>query len=131
MVRNFARFFVTDGIGGILMFIGKALIIILSGWFTYLIVMNTKSIKNEIYSPVFPVIIVVIIAYILGSIFLSVYSFSATAILHAFLLDEEVGGKRAPGPLVEFAKKNQKQKKDDGESKTSLNKVEKEPNNMN
>ena len=84
------------------MFIGKALIMILSGWIAYLIVMNADSIKDEIYSPVFPIVVVVIIAYILGSVFLSVYSFSATAILHSFLLDEEVGGNRAPSTLRKF-----------------------------
>jgi membrane associated rhomboid family serine protease len=66
-----------------------------SGFIAYLILMNS-SIKEEIYSPILPVIIVVILSYIVGSIFLSVFSFSATAILHAFLLNEELGGNIHP-----------------------------------
>lgn len=73
-----------------MMFIGKALIMILSGWIAYLIIMNSEELKDNVYSPVFPVIVVVVIAYLLASIFMSVYSFSASAILHSFLLDEEV-----------------------------------------
>ena len=75
---------------------------ILSGWIAYLIIMNSEGLKDNVYSPVFPVIVVVIIAYLLASIFMSVYSFSASAILHSFLLDEEVKGGRTPKSLMEF-----------------------------
>lgn len=95
IVRNCARFSIISGIGTILMFVGKALIISLSGWISYLIIMNS-DLKDKVFSPIFPVIVVCIIAYIMASIFLSVYSFSSTAILHSFLLDEEVKGNRAP-----------------------------------
>jgi len=83
------------------MFVGKALIMVLSGWIAYLIIVNS-DLKDKVYSPVFPIVVVVVIAYLLGSIFLSVYSFSSTAILHCFLVDEEVKGNRAPKPLREF-----------------------------
>lgn len=86
---------------------GKALIIVLSGWIAYLIMMNS-SLKDKIYSPVLPIIVVVIIAYIMASIFLSVYSFAANAILHAYLVDEEVKGGRTPPSLQEFIEKNDK-----------------------
>jgi choline transporter-like protein 2/4/5 len=93
IVRNCARFSIIAGIGAILIFVGKALIIIASGWIAYLIMMNT-DLRQKLYSPVFPIIIVTIISYIMSSIFLSVYSFSATAILHCYLADEEIGGNR-------------------------------------
>jgi hypothetical protein len=105
IVRNAARFTIISGIGAILMFVGKALIIILSGWISYIIMMNSK-LKDEIFSPIFPVIVVCMIAYILASIFLSVFSFASTAILHAFLIDEEVKGNRAPESLKSFVKRN-------------------------
>ena len=106
IVRNAARFSITTGIGAILIFIGKALIMVSSGWIAYLIMMNS-DLKDKIYSPVFPVIVVVIIAYILASIFLSVFSFSANAILHCFLVDEEVQGNRQPKSLQPFIDKNE------------------------
>jgi hypothetical protein len=45
IVRNVARFSMVTSIGFILMFVGKALIIILSGWISYIIMMNS-SLKN-------------------------------------------------------------------------------------
>ena len=105
IVRNAARFSIIAGIGAILIFVGKALIVILSGWIAYLIMMNSEM-KDQLYSPVFPVIVVCIIAYILASIFLSVYSFAANAILHCYLVDEEVQGNRQPKSLQEFIDKN-------------------------
>ena len=76
LVRNGLRFSITASIGAILMFVGKAFIMVLSGWIAYLIIMNS-FIKDKVYSPVFPVVIVVVIAYLLASVFLSIYSFSS------------------------------------------------------
>lgn len=107
VVRNCARFTIILGIGNILMFFGKALIMALNGWIAYLIIMNSKY-RNQVYSPIFPVIVVVIITYLITSVFLSVYSFSSTAILHCFILDEEIKGNRAPKSLQPFLEMNDK-----------------------
>jgi len=89
------------------MFIGKALIISLSGFIAYIILMNCY-LKDEIYSPIFPVVVCVGIAYLIASIFLSVFSFSANAILHCYILDEDIGGKNHPESLNEFLGENEK-----------------------
>jgi choline transporter-like protein 2/4/5 len=80
-------------IGTMLMFIGKGVIMVVSGWIGYLIIMNAEPLKDKIYSPIFPVIIIVFIAYLLASVFLSVFSFSATTILHCFIIDQELSAK--------------------------------------
>lgn len=134
IVRNCARFTIISGIGAILMFIGKAIILILSAWIAYLIIMNSK-LKDEVTSPIFPIIVVVIIAYIMASIFLSVYTFSSTAILHAFLLDEEVKGNRAPQSLRDFCERYDKTKQGDHKAheephKGTEGKTEKHANNI-
>jgi hypothetical protein len=105
IVRNAARFSIVLSIGVILIFVGKALIIVLSAWIAYIILMESY-LKDNIYSPIFPVIVVCGIAYIISSIFLSVYSFAANAILHCYLVDEEVKGGRTPPSLREFIDKN-------------------------
>jgi hypothetical protein len=51
---------------------------------------------------------VVCIAYLLASIFLSVFSFSSTTILHCFIVDEEVKGGRRPESLIPFIEANEK-----------------------
>ena len=95
IIRNAARFTIVASIGWILMFLGKAVVCALSGLIGYIILMNSKY-KDQISSPIFPVIVCVFIAYLISSVFLSVYSFSSTAILHCFLLDEETKGEHRP-----------------------------------
>ncbi len=44
-----------------------------------------------------------LVAYLVGSLFLSIFSFSSTAILHCFLLDEDTGGSKfSPKSLQGF-----------------------------
>lgn len=112
IVRNCGRFSMVAGIGAILMFVGKVTICALSGWIAYLIIMNAKVLKDQVYSPVFPIVVVVAIAYLLSSVFLSIFSFSSTAILHCFILDSELaqkGGKvnfHTPKSLQTFIDRN-------------------------
>ena len=107
IVRNAARFSMVSTIGSMLMFIGKGVIIVLSGWIGYLIIMNAEPLKDRVNSPIFPVIIIVFIAYLLASVFLSVFSFSATTILHCFIIDSELSAKagRSPQHTPESLKK--------------------------
>ena len=87
------------------MFLGKAVIVTSSGFIGYVIIMNS-SLADDVYSPILPVVVIVAIAYLIGSIFLSVYSFASLAILHCFLLDEEIQGNHCPKSLMEFKKVN-------------------------
>lgn len=105
IVRNAARFSIVSGIGFILMFVGKALIVALSGAIAYIIIMQSY-LKNDVYSPIFPVIACVGISYLIAAIFLSVFSFSSTAILHCYILDEEIGSNKRPKSIEAFDKKN-------------------------
>lgn len=98
IVRNAGRYSMVSSLGAVLMFIGKAAIIVLSAFIAYVIIMNS-SLEDEVYSPILPVIVVVAIAYLIASVFLSVYSFASIAILHSFILDEEIQGNRCPKSL--------------------------------
>ena len=98
-----------------------------TAWICYIIIMNTH-LRQSLYSPVFPIIVVVVISYILSSIFLSVYSFSANAILHAFLADEEVGGNRQPESLKKFIEVNDKHNEGRNKGKPAEGAKKEEPN---
>lgn len=101
IIRNAGCFGITLGIANVLMFVGKAFIMVLSGFLTY-IILEESSVSEELYAPFLPVIVVVIVAYLVSSIFLSVFSFSANAMLHAFFFDLEVGGGHTPPSLQQF-----------------------------
>ena len=56
------------------------------------------KVRDSTSSPYFPCIIAGLIAYLIGAIFMSVFSFAGDTILQCFLLDEELGaqGKGRP-----------------------------------
>jgi len=72
------------------MFMGKAVITSLTGLIAYVIIMNSMLTDN-VTSPIFPTIVSAVIGYLIASVFLSVYSFASTTILHCFILNEEIG----------------------------------------
>lgn len=39
-----------------------------------------------------PAVVILLVSYMVGSMFLSVFSFACTALLHCFILDEDTGG---------------------------------------
>ena len=95
------------------MFLGKAVVIILSGWIGYLILMNERNLKESLQSPIFPIIVIVFIAYLISAIFISLFSFSATTILHCFIIDSELSTTKGrnneytPKSLQPFLAKNE------------------------
>lgn len=109
MIRNAARFTVAGGIGEMFIVLGRIFICALTGIIGYLIITNTPSIANNLDSPVAPTIVMTIIGYAVGSIFMSVYGAVSDAILIVFTMDEEIekaAGKNkaanCPEPLKEF-----------------------------
>lgn len=101
IIRNAGSFGITLGLANILMFVGKAFIMALSGFITY-IILDKSSIADDLFAPFVPVIVIVIVAYLVSSIFLSVFSFAANAMLHAFFFDCEIGGGHTPPSLQDF-----------------------------
>ena len=100
ILRNAGRFGSAGIIGWIIMMLGKGTIMGASAFLTIVIV---QAKFPEVQQPFVPAIIIALVAYIVGSLFLSIFSFSSTAILHCFLLDEELGdGKNTPDSLASF-----------------------------
>jgi len=100
MVRHAGRFGSATMIGMIMMMVGKACICGTSAWLTLLVVRETYP---KVQQPLLPAVVVAVMAYVVASIFLSIYTFSCTAILHCFLLDEDTGGSKfTPKSLQPF-----------------------------
>jgi len=104
IIRHAGRFGSAAIIGWIMMMLGKGTIMASSAYATILLV----SYKFEmVQQPFIPALIVALIAYVIGSLFLSIFSFSCTAILHCFLLDEDTGGSgNSPHSLQSFLEYN-------------------------
>jgi hypothetical protein len=55
-----------------------------------------------------PIMVIGFFAYAITSLFLDMFSFSSTAILHCFILDEDFGGSdKTPDSLKEFLQMNE------------------------
>lgn len=98
VVKNAFRFGAVHSIGAIFMFLGRLLIICVTVLICYLQMTQWPAVKNKVSSPYFPCIIAGIIGYLIGAVFMSVFSFACDTILQCFLLDEELGeqGKGRP-----------------------------------
>ena len=98
VVKNALRFGITGSIGCIFMFIGKLFIVCITVIACYLMLTKWPKAADSISSPYFPCIVAGIIGYVMGSIFMSIFSFASDTILQCFLLDEELGaqGKGRP-----------------------------------
>jgi len=110
ILGNAGRFAVATTLGTIFIWMGKILIICSTVIICYVIITNVSSINDSLSSPYFPCILFALIAYLISSIFLSIFGFSMDVILQSFLVDETLAGEGSygahrPKTLDPFAKK--------------------------
>lgn len=111
IISNVLRFGAVTTIGCIFMFLGKLFIIMATCLACYGIMQQVAPIPEAISSPYFPLVTCAIIAYLIGSFFLSIFSFSIDTIFMCFLTDETMSSRgkgrpahNRPKALEEFAK---------------------------
>jgi hypothetical protein len=100
MVRNPATWAALSTISYIMFFLGKGCIMALSAWLTYIL---TQYVLPNIGQPLVPAIVIALWAYLVSSLFLGIFDFSAMAILQCFCVNYEIGGTTfTPAALVDF-----------------------------
>lgn len=95
MVRNAGRFSSLGMVDFMLMILGKGTIVSASALVTYLIADKAYPLVQQ---PLIPAILIVAYAYVVASLFLTIFSFSARTILHCFLLQEETSESAVDAP---------------------------------
>jgi len=85
------RFGLVYSIGGIFMFIGRMFIVCATALLSYIMLTEWPYFYDRVSSPYFPSIVAGLIGYLVGAIFMSVFSFASDTILQCFFLDEEIG----------------------------------------
>lgn len=103
IIRNLGRFSMLALIGGIFSIIGTLFITILSCVIGYLIITNVDYFSKDLNSCVLPVCAFGIIGFIMGRVSMSIFSVSGDALIHSFLLDEEIN-KGQPKAFPELQK---------------------------
>ena len=56
----------------------------------YFVITKVDMFSEDLNSPVLPVVAMALIGFIIGSVTMSVYGMSSDALMHCFLLDEEL-----------------------------------------
>jgi hypothetical protein len=108
ILRNAGRFLTLGSIGGAFQFLGKWMVCLASTFIGYIIITHSDMYEDKLHSPVFPVIMYFIISYVIAGLFMSIYSVACDAIMHCYLVDEELMKKEnrapqhAPDPLIDF-----------------------------
>ena len=104
VLRHVGRFSSASMIGAIMMLLGKGTIMGASSCITYILIQNMYP---EVTQPIIGTVVIAMVSYLVGSLFLSVFSFSCTAILHSFILAEDLGGNaHSPASLLPFLDAN-------------------------
>ena len=104
IIRNLGRFSTLTLIGGVFSTIGTIFISVASAVVGYFVITKIEIFgKEEINSVVIPVIVFGLIGLILGLVTMSVFGISGDALMHAFLLDEEIN-KGMPKAFPELQK---------------------------
>lgn len=94
-IRNMKLFSATNTIGFIMGLLGKGQIVAGTAWLCLLITQNALP---EVENPMLPAIFSAVIAYLIATLFLSIFDFSALAILQCFITQEEAGAPRSQAP---------------------------------
>lgn len=81
MLKHADKFMLVSGIGNIFMFLGKMSIASLTAFVGFVIMEKWPEIETKLDSPMAPTIVIFMIAYVVGAVFISVYSISADTIL--------------------------------------------------
>ena len=90
IVRNLGRFSTLTAIGGIFTIIGTIFISVVSTIIGYFVITKVSYFSDELNSCVLPVVVFLIIGLILGLVTMSIFGTSGDALMHSFLLDEEL-----------------------------------------
>ena len=90
IIRNMGRFGVLALIGGILSVIGTICIAVSSAVVGYFVITKVEYFSADLNSYILPVIVFGVIGFIVGKVTMSIFSVSGDALIHSFLLDEEL-----------------------------------------
>jgi choline transporter-like protein 2/4/5 len=108
-LKHAGKFSMVLSVGGLFMVLGKISVASLTTLCGFLIMDAWPAIKESLASPVFPLVVIFVIAYTIAAVFISLYGISSNAILQCFLVDVDIseqdgkqGGSHRPPALEKF-----------------------------
>jgi hypothetical protein len=104
VIRHLGRWSLLFLIGGVFNIIGKLFIAGITALAGYVIITQVEDYNKKLNSPILPTLIFLLIGWLIGSIFISIYGMSSDALMHCFLVDTEINrdAKHSPKALRSF-----------------------------
>ena len=90
IIRNLGRFSALTMIGGLFTTIGTIFISVASTIIGYFVITKVPQFSDELNSCILPVVVFFIIGLTIGMTTMSIFGISGDALMHSFLLDEEL-----------------------------------------
>ena len=103
IIRNLGRFSALAAISTVFTFIGTIFITVGSCIIGYFLITNVEYFSKDLNSCVLPVVAFGLVGFIMGRVSMSIFSVSGDALIHSFLLDEELN-KGQPKAFPELQK---------------------------
>ena len=103
IIRNLGRFSVLALVSGIFSLVGTLFITVASCIIGYFLITNVDTFSDELNSCVLPVVAFGLIGFVMGRVTMTIFSVSGDALIHSFLLDEELN-KGQPKAFPELQK---------------------------
>jgi hypothetical protein len=97
ILKHAGKFTLVSGIGNIFMILGKMSIASLVTLIGFLLIENWPSIEEALDSPILPLLIIFMIGYVVGAVFISVFSVTSNTILQCFLVDTDISDQEGKG----------------------------------
>lgn len=88
MWNNAGRTSIINGLGGMFISIGIFFVTLATLLINYGILTGSEPYKSQISSPIFPMIIILVIGYAIATVFMNVYGIGIDSIFVCFLHDE-------------------------------------------
>ena len=103
IIRNIGRFSALAAVSLIFTFIGTIFITVGSCIIGYFLISNVNYFSENLNSCVLPVVAFGIVGFVMGRVTMTIFSVSGDALIHSFLLDEELN-KGQPKAFPELQK---------------------------
>ena len=87
IASNPLRYGIVEGVGEILMFLGKIIIAGLTTFLFYLLITFVSDIKSNVQEPIYLLILVFVASFAIAVVFMAIYSIAMETILACFIID--------------------------------------------
>ena len=89
-LKNAATFLITNGVGGLIRFLGRITICVVNTFIGQMIIKMDPDLKEDIDNPIVILAMIFLMSWALATVFMEVYSVTSLAILQCLYADVDI-----------------------------------------